>query len=837
MSAPRISTHGRGPCLGALLCLLMTALLAFAAQAHAEEPGQETPATGVYTLGIYTDNYPYSFLNEKDELDGFANDLTKALEKTLGLRFKRIQGTTPEINKLLESGQLDLLQTQAYSKERENLYHFSTPYLTLHNTIIHRKGDTRFRKPEDLESLKGLQIMVHRNSLGAAYLKARGLEHLILESPSVEMSLRKLNDGMGDAVIATRLTAISTAVRLGLVNIDRVGVPLPDSEVAYSYAMRRDRQALQNPINEGLAALHRDGEFERIYLKWFGQIDGRGYTKEQIMAAVSIGLGIALLISIWAVLRQRSLKSAIARQARDLRKSEERYRGLFESSLEGLLLLGPSPEFRLHQINRAGRAILDLGDTPPIEVPLARLLPESVATRLSEALQGALQSGQSSLFEIDLPFPEHTRWVHGSLTAINGDHLLELNDITEAHHAREQLQKSEQQLRQTQKLEAIGTLASGIAHDFNNILTAIIGNAELLRLDLPQDEKLTPHLNEVLQSAERARQLVRQILTFSRRTDSKREILCCTPIVAEAINFIHATAPANIEIRHRALPEAPEIEADGTQLHQVIMNLCTNALHAMRDRGGVLEVTEDMVDITPEMVAVHPQLREGRFLRISVRDSGCGMPAHVLQRIFEPFFTTKPPGEGTGLGLSVVHGIVQAHQGALTVYSQPGQGTLFRLHLPLAKSSASTQATENHHELPRGANERVLFVDDEAAIVRIAGSMLHHLNYTPLCFTSPNEAAAAFAENPGSFDLLVTDLSMPAFNGVELVKRCRLLRPDLPVVLASGYLGEDEYAKALEAQIETIVPKPLSLSHLAEAVHSALTKGRADARPPSAPGP
>jgi CheY-like chemotaxis protein len=330
---------------------------------------------------------------------------------------------------------------------------------------------------------------------------------------------------------------------------------------------------------------------------------------------------------------------------------------------------------------------------------------------------------------------------------------------------------------------------------------------------------------------------VRQILTFSRQTPSKREALHATEIVAEAVNFLRATAPSSIQIRHLAAENAPCIEADPTQLHQIIVNLCTNALHAMRGMNGQLDVTEELVDVTPDIVALHPQLRIGRFLRISVRDTGCGMPREVMQRIFEPFFTTKAPGEGTGLGLSVVHGIMQAHGGAITVYSEPGRGTEFRIHFPITGAPDAHAGDGPLREIPHGSGERVLYVDDEPVIVRLAETTLRRLGYTPLCFTRPQDAATTFAENPGAFDIVISDLTMPGMNGIELARHIHALRPRLPVIIASGYVGDREAEAAAQACVTTLLPKPLSTVAIAEALHAALSQARAGDTPPPAQAP
>jgi len=371
----------------------------------------------------------------------------------------------------------------------------------------------------------------------------------------------------------------------------------------------------------------------------------------------------------------------------------------------------------------------------------------------------------------------------------------------------------EVQRRQAQKMEAIGTLAGGIAHDFNNILAAIIGYAELVVEELPAGSRQREALVEILAAGSRAKELVRQILTFSRRTEQERRPISLQTIVAEALRLIRASIPATVEIRQQVEPGGTVVLADPTQLHQVVLNLAANADHAMRERGGVLDVQLRAVDVDAEFAAEHPPLRPGRHARLTVRDTGHGMAPQVRERIFDPFFTTKRPGEGTGMGLAVVHGIVTGHGGAIAVESALGRGTRFDIYLPCRDGPSEAQDTRVEHPAP-GHQERILLVDDEPALVRVWAAMLEQLGYRVTASTSSRQALETFRDNPRAFDLVVTDQTMPHLTGEALVSELLRLRPDLPVILCSGYSHTPTEARGRGPGVRAVLMKPVARREL-----------------------
>jgi PAS domain S-box-containing protein len=374
-------------------------------------------------------------------------------------------------------------------------------------------------------------------------------------------------------------------------------------------------------------------------------------------------------------------------------------------------------------------------------------------------------------------------------------------DITER-------KRLEAQIRQAQKMEALGTLAGGIAHDFNNILAVIMAQTEMAADGLPEGGELSRQLQEILVAADRARDLVRQILTFSRRTEQERRPVAVQAIVAEAMRLLRASLPATVEFRQQVEPGRALVLADPTQLHQVVLNLCTNAEHAMRERGGLLDVQLRTVEVDAEFVAAHPPLHPGSHVKLTVRDTGHGMSPQVQERIFDPFFTTKPRGEGTGMGLAVVHGIVASHGGAITVESAPGRGTRFDIYLPRCDGA---EAPEIPVEAPaRGLGERILLVDDEPLLVRIGAATLERLGYRVARYTDGREALEAFRADPDAFDLVITDQTMPQMTGETLARELLRLRPRLPIILCTGFSHAMTEDKARSLGIRALLMKPVS---------------------------
>ena len=396
-------------------------------------------------------------------------------------------------------------------------------------------------------------------------------------------------------------------------------------------------------------------------------------------------------------------------------------------------------------------------------------------------------------------------------------------DVSERLRSQAKQRQLEEHLRKAQRLDALGTLAGGIAHDFNNILAAIVAYTEMIDADAEEPATIREHAAELGKAHRRATDLVKQILAFSRQRKLTREPIAPAQVVRDALKLLRSTLPSTIEICAEAFDDELIVLADPSQIHQVMMNLCTNAAHAIGEAQGRLRVALTRNDL-PKETAQTLGLPAGSYARLCVSDSGQGMSEEVLERIFEPFFTTKAPGEGTGLGLAVVHGIVRDHEGAISVKSQVGVGTDVVVYLPehLAASRAEDAVAQ---DLPRGRGERVLFVDDEVQLCRSSRLILERLGYRASVFSDASEALEEFTRAPWSFDALLTDLTMPRLNGVELARRVLALRPDFPVVLLSGFSDKWTPERAAAVGIREVLEKPAAVTALAEAIRRALRVG------------
>ena len=390
-------------------------------------------------------------------------------------------------------------------------------------------------------------------------------------------------------------------------------------------------------------------------------------------------------------------------------------------------------------------------------------------------------------------------------------------DITEQ-------KKMEEELFQAHKMEAIGTLAGGIAHDFNNILTAILGYAEIVRADMPESSPSRHDIDQVLKAGNRAKELVKQILTFSRKGQETQQPLQSSLIIKETLKLLRASLPTTIEIQEEIDPECGTILANPTNIHQILVNLCTNALHAMKDEKGILTVRLTRKELTKEHDVISGDgVAEGSFVELMIRDTGHGMDKATVQRMFEPYFTTKEVGKGSGMGLALVHGIVQGCGGFIKVESEPGKGTTFNVYFPAMEEKIVEIEKKQREPLPRG-NERILAVDDEEGIIELLTNMLKSLGYEVTAETSSEKTLEVFRTSPDSFDLIITDQTMPHLTGAELAKEILQIRPDIPIILCTGYSAMISEEKAKKIGIKRYAMKPISRRDLAVMVREVLDK-------------
>jgi PAS domain S-box-containing protein len=447
--------------------------------------------------------------------------------------------------------------------------------------------------------------------------------------------------------------------------------------------------------------------------------------------------------------------------------------------------------------------------------------------------------GKGTVEQIDFPEfrirrPDGTlRWIKAKAVPLRDEKGMVwriaglCEDITERVRAEEEKARLESRLIQSQKMEAIGVLAGGIAHDFNNILAAIMGYTELAKVEVQPDSRLAQDLDKVLTSAHRAKELVKQILAFSRQSTVERMPIKIPPLVKESLKMLRASIPTTIAIKENFAPHCGPVMADPTQIHQIVMNLCTNAFHAMEKSGGVLSVDVKTTLINSPSSPGDPLVNPGEYVELTVSDTGTGIGLDVIDKIFDPYFTTKGVGKGTGMGLSIAHGIVKSYGGDITVESTLGQGTTLHVYFPVIKGEE--MANEEIHEVPRG-NERILLIDDEEILVEIGRDMLTKLGYIVTTQRSSFEALKIFINDPFQFDLVITDQTMPGMTGTELSRRMLKIRHDLPIILCTGFsnLVNEESAKAIG--IREFMLKPINRLSIAQLIRK-LLDGKTEVAP------
>ena len=541
--------------------------------------------------------------------------------------------------------------------------------------------------------------------------------------------------------------------------------------------------------------------------------------------------------------------------------ASERFSALFSSVPMALMVIDEAGQ--VLQSNARALASFRPQERDPALTFLLPLVAHEFCDRVVQALQTAKLSGHCAVHEIALR--------SGDNAALTGDlHIARIDDphdglanficafvdqgplLAQREVVREnaaqlqlrndEIQRIEVQLRESQKMQAMGTMASGIAHDFNNILGTILGNAELARQDAGQDSPAQISLLEIEKAGRRARDLVRQILTFSRKEVLQRKPIHLADVVYEVARLMRLDLPQNIELQVQLEPGIPSILAEAAQVQQALINLCANAVYAIGASRGVISI--ELACVQPDFarnaafVAPAQERRSApraQQVALAVRDTGSGMDQDLVQRVFEPFFTTKPTGQGTGLGLAVVHGVVRAHEGFVHVRSTPGVGSVFTLHFPAAVSSFTSQAPETSirpnpstPQKTQGRGEHVMYVDDDKALVFLVERALQRRGFRVTSFTQPRLALSALRAQPQAYDLIVTDYNMPDLSGIDLMREAQAIRPDLPVALASGYVTREIEQSAFAAGAKALIHKPNDVGELVDTVQQLLRGARAD---------
>ena len=622
-----------------------------------------------------------------------------------------------------------------------------------------------------------------------------------------------------------------------LMLVDQNGMVLADSEQPEAILdpltrrLPEQLKGIQQYLSQGKSSdkINRfyvtSGKLQSAPLSLIQIIPSSALSKSLLLSQVTFSIGLLVLIAFVSIthfaIRKRRLEGA-------LRESELRYSEVFNATGDAIFIHDHATG-KILEVNRAFEKLFGFSREEAPKLQIADLSLNEFPYRQADAIEMIWKSHNDG----PQTFNWRSRRKDGTLfwtevsvlTSRIGGHnrtIAVVRDISDRKHAEEEKKKLEGWLIQSQKMESIGTLAGGIAHDFNNILSPIMAYSEMSIMDLPDESSIKQNLYHIQKAGERARDLVKQILTFARKREKERIPLKVSLIVKEAVKFLRSTIPSTIDIKYDWQTEEDTVLADPTQMNQIVMNLCTNAAHSMRQKGGVLEVILQDEHLGANEAAQYTHLSLGHYLRLSVKDTGSGISSDILDKIFEPYFTTKDTGEGTGLGLAVVHGIVKSYGGDISVESKVGIGTTFHVLLPLVETEIP-DISDVKADLPTG-DEHILLVDDEEEIVKIERLMLERLGYRVTALTSSIETLEVFSDNPDKFDLVITDMTMPNMTGKELSKKLLNIKSGIQIILCTGYSEQINEKIAKDIGIRALIMKPLAIHELANTIRNVLDK-------------
>jgi PAS domain S-box-containing protein len=651
-----------------------------------------------------------------------------------------------------------------------------------------------------------------------------------------EKNLTIILDSIADGVLVTN--AKGQVLRLNPVAEQLTGwkmaqaIGQPVNEV-FRVIHEQTRQPLPVPVAEVIAAGKTVDQAGQVFLT---DRTGAGHPIADSCAPIRDGNDLVLgtVLVFRDVTRERQtedqiirlnqkLEQRVASRTTELRESERRHQTLL-ANLQGMAYrCRNNPEWQMEFVSEGCRNLLGVEpqDLTTGRVSFNNLIHPEDQKRVWDEVQSAIARPGAFTLEYRLKHAdgqwrnvlEQGRAVldsQGQVAALEG-YIIDMTQRVDAERERRML---EEKLLRAQKIETIGTLAGGIAHDFNNILAAILGSAELMKMDIAPGHPSREFLDQIFQVGHHAREVVQQILAYSQQRGNKRSVIYLQPVVTECVKLLRSTIPPMVEISCHAAPDCPPVLANSTQIYQVIMNLCTNSWQAMPEKKGRIRVSLETCQIDHALVARHPGLHAGPAVRLSIRDNGCGIDPATLDRIFEPLFTTKPVGKGSGFGLSVVHSIVKTHKGVITVESELGQGTVFNIYLP-AQAGETEKNPSQSSIIFSTKHERILFVDDDAFAGPATEMLLRRLGYQVRRFQNPEEALAHFQAGPADYDLVITDLAMPGMTGDKLAAALLHLRPDLPILIPTGVIDSPLLKKVEEIGVGKVLLKPVSTEILA----------------------
>jgi two-component system cell cycle sensor histidine kinase/response regulator CckA len=781
------------------------------------------------TVGATNDSFSNSYVNSRGQLEGFAVDLLDAVARVMDLKIQRTALASKDLHARFQQGEYDMLQAFSESVRRLEFTDFSVPFLTLQGAVFVRRHNSPVTKIADLDG-KAFAI-VGVASMGEDFLRSRGLRCRIVYTNSFTEALRLVETGEVDATFGSRLTVLSVAEREHFNNIRQLDAET-DVDVRHCFAVHKGDAALLARLNEGLAVLHRTGEYDRIYQRWFGRFDPPVFTGSQVAKYAAAAFLIAFLLALWGLLRQRVLRKRVAGQAEQLAEKEELLRALYENIPMAMCVIEAAPDgHRVIALNPRAGQLFDLA----IDATLGRRLDELRFTpEWSSHLADALRR-----------WPTGNKIIHEEHTLASNRRVVVLTLVPLAPGANgyarvcvltediTERRRFDEELAQTRKLRAVGELVGGIAHEFNNLLTPIMLKTSELQLDRVQDTKLQQDISVIARAVQRAAELTRRLLTFGRKTETRSEAVGLATVVSGAFDLLRPTMDRRIIWENAVPTDLPPLFFNATDLNQILVNLLLNARDTLEDKlaahppaDWVPHIKVQAVHLPADAAQLPRRQQRDRqpigWQRLSVRDNGLGITAAARERIFEPFYTTKAVGRGTGLGLATVWHLTTEAGGRVEVESTTGEGTVFHVTLPvwpvpkiITKPAIATGTSGVHVA-------RVLVVEDEelvaltiVAALRRHGHHVHHI-------ADGIAGWEHLAPNPAAYDLLMLDVNLPGIDGIEFARRARAANYPGRILISSGRLTAPQLQAIGQLHVDRVLPKPFNLEEFQVAIRHCL---------------
>ncbi|MFN2354088.1 MAG: transporter substrate-binding domain-containing protein [Desulfopila sp.] len=774
-------------------------------------------------------NYPpFEFIDADGKPAGYNVDLTRAIAQKMGLDIEIRLGRWQERLQALEDGKIDMLQGLFYSNARNRTFDFTQPHTISNFVAVVRKDDGE--APSSVADLKGKRIVVEEGDILHDFAVGNGLGNDLVAVADQEEALRQLAAGRYDCALVSLVATLYLIEKHDWTHL----VPGKKALLAgeYGYAASTEQKALLAKFSEGLKALETSGEYRRIHTKWLGV-----YQKESTTLIEALKYSIAVIIPLVLVLMLAiawtwSLRRRVTQRTAELQQSLARFRLLAELAPVGIVI-SDEQENTLYANPRFTELFgYTMEDMPSVQQWWDMAYPDETFRKQTcrqwqVAVTEARRSGSEiTPMEASVTCKDGTiRHIEFRMATTGSLNVVVFTDITERKNAEAEHDKLQAQLRQAQKMESVGRLAGGVAHDFNNMLSVILGNAELALAGFGSAQEQQENLQEIQKAAQRSAEITSQLLAFARRQTIDPRVLDLNATVEEMLNMLRRLIGEDIDLLWKPGSAVWPVKIDPSQLNQILVNLCVNSRDAIADVGRVVIETEN-VRFDEEYCADHPGFVAGEYVLLAVSDDGCGMDRATRENIFEPFYTTKDVAKGTGLGLAMIYGIVKQNQGFINVYSEPEKGTTFRIYF--ARHLEALENVKEHvaAEVPDGAGETVLVVEDDTAILKLTGRILGSQGYDVLLAANATEAMARVKERAGQIDLLITDVVMPEMNGRDLALRLQADYPLLKVLFMSGYTANViAHRGVLDADVH-FIQKPFAVGDLAWKVREAMGEPR-----------